>query len=177
MKKILLATILILAFTVTACSNSNEVNKEGSDMDELNLQLQKEDEEAGETIEDNEIYSGIDELIESDSSIGIQDDFSLYPFDIAVHEDGSESMIFLAINRLNDPIKDMSFELTFGKQDGDYIFDGTEVFMAEEQFGVLEPNGVVPVLLEITPEEGEIYEGLTQDNVDLEIDNFDMDVE
>ena len=68
-------------------------------------------------------------------------------------------------------------ELTFGEQDGDYIFDGTEVFMAEEQFGVLEPNGVVPVLLEITPEEGEIYEGLTQDNVDLEIDNFDMDVE
>jgi len=35
----------------------------------------------------------------------------------------------------------------------------------------------VPVLLEITPEEGEIYERLTQDNVDLEIDNFDMDVE
>jgi len=46
-----------------------------------------------------------------------------------------------------------------------------------KQIGLLEPNGVVPVLLEITPEEGEIYEGLTQDNVDLEIDNFDMDVE
>lgn len=173
----MLAIIFVLLFTVTACSNSNQVNdKEGSDMDELNLQVQKADEEAGETIENNEIYSGIAELIESDPAIGIQDDFSLYPFDIAVHEDGSESMIFLAINRLKEPIKDMSFELIFGDQDGDYIFEGMEVFMAEEQMGVLEPNGVVPVLLEITPEEGEIYEGLTQDNVDLEIDNFDMDV-
>ena len=67
---------------------------------DLKLQLQKADEEAGVTIENNLIYSSLAEAIGADPKMGVENDFSLYPFDIAYFDDGSMSLVFLAINQL-----------------------------------------------------------------------------
>src|SRR5690625_1012616 len=137
MKKLLLLTVLLLTLVIAACSDSDEDNTTGDqnientateeddqeetevagEVEDLNLQLQKADEEAGVTVENNAVYSALAAEVEADQQMGVPNDFSLYPFDIAEFEDGSTSIIFLAINRLEDGIKNVSFNLTFGNQD------------------------------------------------------------
>lgn len=157
-------------------SSGTEENEEQNEIEDLNFQLLKSDEEAGATFENNLLYSEMANHIEANPKIGLPNDFSMYPFDIALYEGADNSFIFFAINRLPDPIKNISFDLTFGNQDGEYIWEGQEVILDEESTGVIEPNGAVPILLDITPEEEAIYDTLTSENVDMQMDNFNMEV-
>jgi predicted small lipoprotein YifL len=197
MKKLFLFVVLILTLSVAAaCSDSgnedtletpNEENtaaesdepeetEAAGEVEDLNLQLQKADEEAGVTVENNAVYSALSEAVEADPQIGVPNDFSLYPFDIAEFEDGSTSIIFLAINRLEDGIQNVSFDLTFGNQDGEYIFEDVEVYLPEDQFGVIEADSSVPFLLDITPEEETFFATLDMENVHMEMANFELEV-
>lgn len=185
MKRFLLIFLFIFSI-LTACVDTDVGDKgskeiENKDEDEieaanevvdLKLQLQKADEEAGVTIENNLIYSSLAEAIGADPKIGVKNDFSLYPYDIAYFEDGSTSIVFLAINRLDKGMKNVSFDLTFGHQNGEYIFENVEVYLSEDQVGVIESNSSVPFVLDITPEDEEIFEVLTKDNVYLKMTNF-----
>jgi len=153
-----------------------EANEDQNEVEDLNFQVLKSDEEAGVTVENNPFYGSMADFIASNPKIGIPNDFSLFPFDIAMFEGADNSFIFFAINRLPDPIKNISFDLTFGNQNGEYIWDGAEIILSEDETGVIKPNGVVPILLDITPEEEAVYDTLTEDNVDMQIDNFDMEV-
>lgn len=185
-KLVLFSSILLLSFVLSACNDSNdstgnasmEADKEEVDkeVEPLTLQLQKEDEEAGETVENNVIYSDLAEAIEDEPQLGIPNDFSLQPMDIAEFEDGSTSIVFLAINRLDDDIQNISLDLTLGNQDGEYIFEAYEVFMPEEQYGVIESNSAVPFIIDITPEEEKLYMTLDEGNVDMDMENFDMEI-
>lgn len=196
MKKLLLLTVLLLTLVIAACSDSDEDNTTGDqnientateeddqeetevagEVEDLNLQLQKADEEAGVTVENNAVYSALAAEVEADPEMGVPNDFSLYPFDIAEFEDGSTSIIFLAINRLEDGIKNVSFNLTFGNQDEEYLFQNLEVDLSEEQFGVIEAGSSVPFLIDITPEEETFFATLDMENVHLEMADFELDV-
>ncbi|WP_449354452.1 hypothetical protein ACUL41_15340 [Virgibacillus natechei] len=151
-------------------------SESADEVKDLSLQLQRLDEEAGVTIEDNEIYSVLDEAIKADPKMGISNDFSLFPFDIVINEDGSNSLLFLAINRLEEPIKNLSFEMTFGNQNGEYIWEDSGVTFPEEQFGVLKPDHAMPFMLDITQEQVDLYDSLDMDNVHMEMANYSMDV-
>ncbi|WP_249872496.1 hypothetical protein [Oceanobacillus saliphilus] len=192
MRRLFLLGALLFILVIAGCSNlesdsETDSQNEGKDMnsqedtavvgevDDLNLQVQKSDEEAGITIEDSPIYRALAEAIDVDPKMGIPNDFSLYPYDIALNEDGSSSIIFLAINRLEDSIKDVSFNLTFGHQNGDYIFKDMEIVLPEEQIGVIEADSSVPFLIDITPEDEAIFETLDMNNVYMELANFKMD--
>lgn len=195
MKKVLLYSVLFLTLILVACSDSdqadtagkqnegkNETKTEeqenaevGGEMEPLKLQMQKGDEEAGVTLENSGIYSALAEAVEAEPQMGLPNDFSLYPFDISENEDGSSSLIFLAINRIQDGMQNVSFNLTMGNQDGEYIFQDVEIYMPEEQFGIIEPDSSVPFLIDITPEEEELYLTLDMDNIHWEITNFEME--
>ncbi|WP_106496028.1 hypothetical protein [Lentibacillus sp. Marseille-P4043] len=199
MKKAFLLSAIVLVLFLAACSDPKEdkaennqkqdqktetqakektnSNEEAADeVDNLVLQLQKQDEEAGVTVESNSIYSILDEAIKADPQMGVPNDFSLYPFDISINPDGSHSIIFLAINRLKDPIKNVSFNMTFGNKNGEYIWEDSETSLPEKQFGVIQPDHAVPYMLDVTPEQEKIFDGLTNDNVYLKVNNFNMDV-
>ncbi|GEM_PF-3491720 len=186
--------MLFLTLILAACSDSdqadakqnegkNETKTEeqenaeaGGEMEPLKLQIQKGDEEAGVTFENSGIYSALAEAVEAEPQMGLPNDFSLYPFDISENEDGSSSLIFLAINRIQDGIKNVSFNLTMGNQDGEYIFQDVEIYMSEEQFGIIEPDSSVPFLIDITSEEEELYLTLDMENIHWEITNFEMEI-
>lgn len=148
---------------------------EGEEKEDLTLQVLKVDEEDGITIENNEFYQAIQAEIENDPKMGDQDDFSLLPLDVAYFEDDSISLMFLAINRLKDPIKNIAFDLTLGNQDGEYIFENYEIDLTEDYIGVLEKNGAIPFFVDITEEDEEIFSTLTDENVHMEMDNFRID--
>ncbi|WP_153463052.1 hypothetical protein [Sediminibacillus terrae] len=156
---------------------TEEESQSNDEVEELKLQLQKQDEEAGITIEDNEVYSALNEAINAEPNMGIPDDFSLYPFDILMNPDGNNSIVFLAINRLKDPIKNISFDFKFGNGDSqEYIWESTDVSLPEGQFGTLESNHAMPFMLDITPEQEAIFETLNMDNVDMQVDNYNMEI-
>lgn len=145
---------------------------------ELTLQLLKQDEEDGLTLENNELYQAIAEEVEADPLMGEPNDLSLYPFDIVEFEDGTSSLMFLVINRLDKPIKNIVFDLTFGnKEDDTYIFEGHQVDLPEDYLGGLDKDGVVPILLEIEEDDEALYSELTMDNVLLELENVGIDFE
>ncbi|MFD1068243.1 hypothetical protein [Oceanobacillus locisalsi] len=154
----------------------DQENQTVDEQPDLSLQLQKFDEESGVTVENSEIYSVLDEEIKADPHMGVPNDFSLFPFDIVINEDGSNSLLFLAINRLENPIKNMSFKMTFGSQNGEYIWKNSDITFPEEQFGVLKPHHAMPFMLDITPEQVDLYDSLDMDNVHMELANYSMDV-
>ena len=176
MKRLLLASIMVFMLIVSGCSMSIGKKADEETMEDLNLQILKADEEAGLTFENSPIYSELQDLVESDPKLGYPNDFTLYPLDIVTYEDGRDAILFLGVNRLDDPIKNMSFELTLGKKNGEYIWKGLEVDLPEELAGVLESDSSIPVFLEISSEQGETFKKLTDDNMDIAIDKFDMDV-
>lgn len=156
--------------------NNNAIDgATAADMPDLQLQVQKADEEAGITIENNEIYSQLAEVIKADPKAGIPNDFSVYPHDIVYNEDGSSSVLFIGVNRTDKPIRNISFELTLGDNDGNYIFEGQEVLLDENSVGVLQQDSAVPFLLGITKEDEDIFKTLTQSNVDIRLDNAQVD--
>ncbi|WP_096186930.1 hypothetical protein [Evansella halocellulosilytica] len=108
--------------------------------------------------------------------MGIPNDFGVVPIDIYITEEGS-NLFFLAVNRLEVPITNVSFDFTLGNTDGELVFDQVEIYLSEEEFGVIEPNHTLPFFLELTPESEELYESLTMDNMFMDIANFSMDVE
>lgn len=147
-----------------------------SDKQEVTLQVLKQDEEEGLTIENSELYQAIQAEVEADPLMGEPNDLSLFPFDIVEFEDGSSSLMFLVINRLDKPIQNLVFNLTFGNgEDKSYIFEDHQVDLPEDYLGVLEKDGVVPILLEIEKEDEALFAELTMDNVLLELENVGID--
>lgn len=159
--------------TVNNVEASDDMTESASE--DLTLQLLKVDEEDGITIDDNEIYQAIQAEIDSDPKMGVPNDFSLFPFDVVYFDDGGITLLFLAINRLDKPIRNMAFDLTLGNEDGDYIFEDTEVDLPENLIGTLEVDGAIPFYLDITEEDEELFYTLDQENVLLNMENFKID--
>ncbi|WP_062050948.1 hypothetical protein [Bacillus sp. JCM 19034] len=151
-----------------------EVELDGK-MEPLQLHVNKVDQETGVTIEDHPLYADINQLVTAEPEMGIPNDFSVVPLDIYI-ADGASSLFFLAINRLDVPLTNVSFELTLGNIDEEFVFDHTPIYLSEEEFGVLEPNYALPFFLDLTSEGEELYESLTMDNVFMDITNYSMDV-
>jgi len=190
MRKLLFSIIFVWSLVVVGCgtdSNNNEtendqsiakdkeLNPDETEKEPLTLQLLKADEDAGMTLENNEIYQWIQAEIDADPFMGDEDDLSLYPFDIVESEDGSSSLMFLVINRLDNPIQNLIFSLTFGNDEGEYIFDDVVVDLPETYLGILDKNGVVPILVDMDAADEELFQSLTLDNVYLKLDNIGID--
>jgi len=142
---------------------------------ELTLQVLQADQDEGITIENNELYQILQEAVDADPLMGDPNDLSLFPFDIVEYDDGSSSLIMLVINRLDNPIRNLIFTLTFGNDEGDYIFDDHLVDLPEEYLGVLDTEGVVPILLDIEDGDEELFNTLTLENVYLKLDDVGID--
>ncbi|MFC4388919.1 hypothetical protein ACFOZ1_14040 [Gracilibacillus marinus] len=162
--------------TISEGINNSGVGDASRQIEDLTLQIQKVDQEAGITVENNDLYSQLNEVIKADPKAGLPNDFSVYPHDIVYFDDNSSSVLFIGVNRLDAPIRNISFDLTFGNKSGEYIFDAEPVALTEDFIGILEKDSAVPFLIEITPEEEALFMELTEDNVELRLDNANIDL-
>lgn len=154
---------------------NNETTSE--EKGDLFLQVLKVDEEDGLTLDNNEFYEALSEVIAEDPQMGDADDFSIYPYSIVDNADGTSSALFLLINRLDKPIKNLVFDFTYGNKNGEYVYEGVMVDLPEEHMGVLEVDGVVPLLLEIDPEDEDLFLSIELEDIVLELDNVGIDFE
>ncbi|MFA8440156.1 hypothetical protein [Pueribacillus sp. YX66] len=185
MKKILSSVFVILVLFVSGCSSDlsgtleNEPETRGEkEVEDVQLQVSKMDEEAGVTTENNEIYQYLDQMVKEDPKMGIPNDFSIHIVDIVegYDDDTHATILFLGVNRLPKAMKNISFNYTLGTEDGEYMWKGVEVMLSESEVGIIKPNHAVPYSLEITPEQEEIYMKLEQDNTIMNMENFDFEL-
>ncbi len=144
---------------------------------DLTLQVQNVDAEAGVTVENNEIYRQLNQSVRAEPKAGYPNDFTIYPHDIVYHQDGSSSVLFLAVNRLDTPVKNIYLEISLGNREtGEYIYESAEVMLDEEQVGTIETDSAMPFLVDISPEDEEIFFGLTETTADVQINDYDFEL-
>ena len=148
-----------------------KVDKE-VEQEALSLQLLKADEEAGVTIENSEVYKELNRMITEDADMGLANDFSINIIDIVDSGTENASLLFLAINRLDEPMKNITFDYTLGHDNGEYVWEGVKVNLTEQDTGIIQPNHAVPFSLGITPEQEALIDTLEQDNQVVKMDNF-----
>lgn len=153
-----------------------ETASQGENIEDVQLQLSKVDEEAGVTLEDSQVYRVLNDTIQADPKIGTPNLVNLYPYDVIMDENGNRSLLFLIVNRLPDSITDLSLTMTYGNKNGGYLWENQVVNIPEEQIGILKTNHAVPFSLSISAEQKEIFETINEKNADLQISDFEMEV-
>lgn len=156
--------------------NNDEDNQE--EVADLQLQLTKVDEESGVTIENSEVYQRLDEYIKENPKQGAANDFSAYIYTTVISDDGQINLILMAINRLDQPIKNVSFDFTLGKTDEDgeeLVFENLPVALPEEEFGSFQPDHMMPFLIEMSEEQAELVQEIDTTNQIFEINAFDLE--
>lgn len=138
----------------------------------ISLQLLKADEEAGVTMENSEVYKELSRMISENPDIGIDNDFSIYIVDIVDSGTEDASLLFLGINRLDEPIKNISFNYTLGHENGEFVWKDTEVNLSEADTGIIQSHHAIPFTLGITAEQEALIDLLEQDNQVVKIEGF-----
>ena len=174
MKKFLLLSGLALLF-ISGCSFefSGGSSKE---KEPLTLQLTKVDEEEGYTIEDSPLYTELESFIEENPKQGAANDFSMYVIDV-LEDAGQSQLLLLGINRLDEPIKDISFDFSLGNSDGEMAWEDLPVTLGADEFGAFKVDHAMPILLPIEEEQIDVINTITEDNQVFEMDNFDYESE
>lgn len=171
MKKLLIT--LLFALLLIGCTAEND------DEQALAMQLLKADEDNGVTLEE-EMYQQLTGLVEENPSLGVTDDFSVHAIDLVEKADGESVFLFLGINRLEKPIKNITLEYTLGiETEGsvDYIIEGYEVDLSETFAGVIQPNHAIPFTIPVTPEGKEHLQLITEENKVVKTENAKYELE
>lgn len=154
-------------------TNDTEVNTNEDD-EALKLQVTKVDEDAGITIDNNDIYKELNNLVKENPEQGDPNDFSVYVVNTLENDEGFH-LVLLAINRLDLPVMNISFKYTLGKDTGEYLFEKEPVALAEKDFGSIQVNHAMPFTLEVTEEQLELMQEIDPSNQVVEFDDFKFD--
>lgn len=183
MKKVIGLLLFCLLF-FSACNFSVDVedntgeDKEQSEnnseeKEDLHLQVTKVDEDAGVSVENNEMYQMLDEFVQENPKFGVADDFSMQSVTLVTDTSDNQKMLFLGVNRLGAPVKNVTFNLSLGNTDGDMVWEDFPVILDEEVAGVLENNAALPIFLPITSQEQiELMNTISQENLYIEFKDF-----
>lgn len=195
MKRLLL--LLLVLFTVVGCSASNDNEKTANEgnlendvvqeddnegvqnsanekSEDLTLQLTKTDKEAGIDLETDNVYSELNKFVVENPNHGEPNDLSIYVVNTLQNEKGDHLVLF-AINRLDDPVKNISFNYTLGENEGELIFDSEPVVLDELEFGQIEVNHAMPFTLQVKEEQLDIMSRITDENQLVEFENVDLE--
>lgn len=182
------ATLLTLAFLLAGCSEQAgknetpaEVHEEAAEQKKATpvaMQLLNADEENGVTLE-NEMYQQLDDFLNDNPNIGVADDFSVHPLTLANQSDAGQVMFFLGINRLDQPIKNITFDYSLGMDTAEgvkYALKNERVELLEPFAGTIQPGHAIPFTVPITPEGAERLQSITEDNKVVELENADFEL-
>lgn len=169
---------------LVGCNVTNKSEEGGSmeiekEKQAVAMQLLKADEANGVTLED-EMYQQLAGLVEANPDIGVTDDFSIHPIDLVDTKAGESVLLFIGINRLEKPIKNIKFEYTTGvKTNGsvDYVFDREEVSLSESFAGVIQPGHAIPFTIPVTEEGGALLQLMTEENKVVKLENATFELE
>ena len=147
-----------------------------SEVEDLQLQVTKVDAESGVTIENNETYQQLNEFVNENIKFGAPNDFSMLSVSMMVDDNGNQQMLFLGVNRIGTPVKNITFDITLGSTEGDMVWENFPVTLDEDSVGVMENNTALPIFLPVTSQEQiDVMKTISQENLVMEINNFNFE--
>lgn len=84
-------------------------------------------------------------------------------------------MLFVAINRLGFPVKNVSFVYSLGVRGGELIWNRVRIHLSEDQTGIIMPNRAMPFLLDLSPEQEALFDRMMESNQIGELEFFTYD--
>src|SRR5699024_517337 len=130
----------------------------------------------GYPIEDSPVYTELESFIEENPKHGAANDIRMYEIDV-LEAAGQSQLLLLGINRWDEPIKAISFDLSLGYSDGDMAWVDLPVRLGADEFGAFKVDHAMPILLPIEEEQIDVINTITEDNQVFEMDNFDYESE
>src|SRR5690606_12699837 len=110
------------------------------------------------------------------AKFGAPNDFSMLSVSMMVDENGNQQMLFLGVNRIGTPVKNVTFEITLGSTEGDMVWENLPVTLDEEFTGVIENNAALPIFLPVTSQgQIDVMQTISQENLVMEINNFNFE--
>lgn len=144
--------------------------------DDLILQLSKQDKREGVTKEDGK-YQQIMEALRENPKLGVENEFNFFTINVGHNETG-QKLLLAAINRFSKPVHNVSFDFTLQSKDGEHVvYEDLPIHLTESEMGTFQPNGVMPVLLDLSSEQYEQYNHIAPDEAKLELNNFEYETD
>jgi hypothetical protein len=140
-------------------------------MEPLKIQLQRYDEGGITDPGAKQLYSNLEKWAADNPEGGIEQAFSIQ----VLGATANSSMLFVAINRLGMPVKNVSFAYSLGLSSDEWIWNQVRIHLTEEQMGVIMPDRAVPFLLDLSPEQEALFDKLTESNQVGEMEFFTYD--
>src|SRR5699024_7313456 len=128
------------------------------------------------TIEDRLLCTELERFFEENPKQGTANDFSMFVIDV-LEDAGQSQLLLLGVNRLDEPIKDISFDFSLGNSDGAMAWEDLPVTLGGDEFGAFKVAHAMPILLPIEPEQIDVINTMTEDNQVLEMNNCDYESE
>lgn len=168
--------MLLIGIGLVACGTSEDKNKQAAfdgEQEPLTLHVLAVHDKPDADIDEyhTELYEGIKHTINQNKDLGIAGDFSLQTYRVFKNYQGP-FYIFLGINRLSEPIKNVSFKMTLGDESGNILWQDNTIFLSEEETGILKPNSAVPIIMPLTKEVLKKAEDVNLDNLQMEMTGF-----
>ncbi len=191
MKRLSALLAISLLFFLASCSEASSgnkteksknndaktaINNETKAKADLNLQVAKSDESKGVTIENNQLYQLVNNQIKKDPKAGEDNVFGMYAVDVLTKDSGQKAFLFMAINRIHKPIKNISFDFTLGNKAGEYVWNKSKLNLSETRIGVLQPNSAVPILVLLTNEQYKLVKGMKKEDSVMEIGKLKYEI-
>ncbi|SDK87989.1 hypothetical protein [Alkalibacterium thalassium] len=136
---------------------------DGEDTDQMQFVTQISDEESGLTVGNDEILSMLNDLIENSRTNEIGDEGQVraqYSGLFLTDETNLLYGVFLLSNRTEEAMTNIGITLSVATED-DVLFDNKSIYLDQEHFGILEPDTVMPVYVELDINQLESVEELS----------------
>lgn len=145
---------------------------------EFPLVPQNSELDQGITLENDPLLQQIQTKMDQTSELGIDNDVAIHFTGLFLGEQGTETAqaVFIIVNRTDMAMTNIKLSVSMSTVNGDVILDNAGFSLTEENFGVLEPDTVMPIYLAIPMENQETFFNISDINdVTYSIDSFDFE--
>lgn len=139
----------------------------------MTLVPQADEVNKGLTVETDKTLALLEKYVENNPNMGYENDVTIIYTGETYGESPNLAGIFFLVNRTDTAMEDIRFTYTFGQSDDELIFDQQSFTLTAENFGVLEPNTVMPMYLSVDPSKEVLLKEMNTIQVVEEIHKFD----
>lgn len=140
-----------------------EETNEAEETDSIDFVLQVSDEMAGVSPENDDALGWVYEILEDADPNDIGEEGDVRAQYTGVYLTASDEIrgIFLLSNRTDEAMTNIGIDLTV-ETETDVLFENNQVFLAQEHFGILEPNTVMPIYVYIDTAHVDVFEQINE---------------
>lgn len=151
--------------------SQEQANQEGP----IQLQILKEDQEAGITLENSKIYQQLDQFVKTNPNMGTKDQFTVVIVDTSESKDGKSNLVLLGVNRMSETMRNYSFTFTFGDKHRTYVLKDKEIKVDSKTSGDLQVGHAQPIKVPLTEAEMSQLKKLDQNQAIVKVENIEAE--